>query len=509
MSESLYSKFRKLWDPASIFMEAADGRLWRYGDLERITADLSRRLRGLGLRKGDRIVAQIERSPWSLFLYFASLRAGLVWVPLNPRASKAELSPIIAEVEPSILVGNAHLVEALRQLVRGTNVRVLTLDDDDGGNLLQLPMADVEPDAEVKGDDIAAILFTSGTTGRPKGAVMPHNHLIRKARILGRAFEWTQNDRLLHVMPLNHAHGLFMTIHCVVEAGASMILMPRFETRDVVERLPSVTVLSGVPTMYARMLTDPMLTEKSRDIRLFISASAPLPPDLLIKFRGLTGHTIVESWGTSETLTLTAQPLLGERRIGSVGQPLPEVDVRVVDETGRKLPTGEVGHLEVRGPTRFAGYWKSSELDHTLFRKDGFLRIGDLGFIDEDRYITIVGRSSDVIITGGYKVYPKEIEHVLEQHAEISKAAVFGLPHPEYGEAVSAAIEVVSGYEIEVDRILCELRGVLVGYKVPKAVFVVDSLPRTELGKIRRNDLIKSFRTHFEHKGALSVKVGP
>lgn len=497
MSESLYSVLRRGVEPARLFLVTPEGRRWLYGDLDAATAHYARRLRAFGLLKGDRVVAQLDKSVWALFLYLACLRTGIVFIPLNPELRPNELGPILADADPRLFVCRSNAAPQARA-VAPRQIWMRTLNSDGTGSFADAPDNgfETEVDAPVTGDDIAAIIFTSGTTGRPKGAMMPHGHLLAKALALTEALEWQRSDVLLHAMPIHHSHGLFMTTHCVLAAGASMLFLPRFDAAEVVDILPKVTVFSGIPTMYTRMLSEPPLRERCQGVRLFISASAPLPPSTFDKFQERTGHNIIECWGMTETMTNTANPIRGEQRRGSVGLALPGVELRAVDGAGHILAAGEAGVLEVRSRTRFAGYWRREGEGQAVFR-DNFFVTGDIGRFDAGGYLTIVGRSKDVVISGGYNVYPREVELALEQMDGISRAAVFGLPHPDYGEAVTAAIETDPGRALEPEDIIRRAKVVLSSYKVPKAVLFVDSLPRTDSGKVRKSDLVVKFKGIF------------
>jgi malonyl-CoA/methylmalonyl-CoA synthetase len=500
----LYTTFKAGWNPGATFLETPGGRCWTYAELDQITAACCARFSTLGVGHGARLVALLERSPWNLFLYLACLRAGVVYVPLSAQLTASELAPVLAEVEPSLLVCSTSMLESIRPMVEGTGTPVLTLDADGTGSFAETaPTANGDADADVKADDIAAIMFTSGTTGRPKGAVIPHGHLVMKARSLVEGLEWRGSDRLLHAMPLHHAHGLFMTTHCVLAVGASILLAPRFDAAEAIALLPSVTVFSGVPTMYSRMASVPGLRENSRAIRVFVCASAPLPPDVFSRFEHSSGHQLVECWGMSETMTNTANPLHEPRKPGSAGKLLPGVEIRVTDADGTGLPPGRVGVLSIRSATRFSGYWHRPEAEQPRFR-DGFYVTGDIGYFDPQGYLSIVGRTSDVIISGGNNVYPREVELALEQLQGVVKAAVFGLPHPDFGEAVAAAIEPAPGAEFNqsgIDAVIQALRQTLSGYKVPKALFVVGDLPLTALGKIQRGALKARFADQFMQAG--------
>lgn len=461
-----------------------------------MTADLSLRLQAAGLVLGERVVSVVERSEWNIFLYLACVRAGLIYVPLNPRLTPAELSPIMADADPALVICDPELEPSLVALLPAGQAPVWTLDTSGRGSVLEQRLAEGSPDVELPLGHPAAIIFTSGTTGRPKGALLPHELFVGKARSLGSAVGYTAQDRLLHALPLYHAHGLFMTLHCVLNAGASILLLPKFDAREVVANLPEVTMFSGVPTMYKRLLDEPGLKDRAAAMRLFISGSAALPREVFTAFEERAGHRILECWGMSETMTNTANPLNGERRPGSVGKALPGVTVRVVDELGQVVPPGVPGTLEVGFTTPFGGYWRRPPSEQPVMR-DGHMITGDIGVINEDGYLTIVGRTSEAIISGGYNVYPREVEIALEELPEVARAAVFAVRHPDFGEAVAAAVETAAGAQVDPPDVMRKLRSRLVNYKVPKAVFVEGALPLTELGKIQRSVLARKYADHF------------
>lgn len=489
--------FRDAWQPDSTFLHTPDGRRWTYRDLDAITADLSLRLRAARLQVGDRLAAVVERSEWNFFLYLACARAGVIYVPLNPKLTAAELSPIVADADPALLVCDPALVSMHAGIFAGLAGQCRTLDRAGKGSLMDLPPFDGEPDIELPPGAAAAIIFTSGTTGRPKGALMPHDLFVGKARSLGAALGYSPGDCLLHTLPTHHAHGLFMTLHCVLGAGASILFLPRFDAAEVVRQLPQATLFSGVPTMYKRLLDEAGLSEGARSVRLFISGSAALPREVFAAFERAAGHRILECWGMSETMTNTANPLLGERKAGSAGKVLPGVSLRVVDEAGRVLPPDVPGVLEVGFTAPFGGYWRRPAAEQPVIR-GGRMVTGDIGSLDIDGYLTIVGRTSELIISGGYNVYPREVEIALEELPEVGRAAVFGVPHADFGEAVVAAVEPAPGAAIDAAEVLRKLRSRLVGYKLPKALFVETALPMTELGKIQRNMLAKKFCDCFD-----------
>lgn len=500
-SQSLFDAFRPAWREGALFLRTPQGKRFTYADLDAITAGLSRRLQRARLRVGDRLVALVRRSEWNIFLYLACVRAGVVYVPLNPQFTAAELVPVLADAEPGAVVCDPALVPLLRSIFTATAPPLYTLDAMGVGSLQQISPADVNPDVSLPECQAAAIIFTSGTTGRPKGVLMPHELFVGKARALGQALGYTAHDRLLHTMPLYHAHGLFMTLHCVLSVGASILLLPKFDSRDIVRHLPEVSVFSGVPTIYARLLGEPGLKENAAAMRLFISGSAALPPDVFMAFEQRSGHRILECWGMSETMTNTANPLHGERRPGSVGKALPGVTLRVVDGAGQPLASGLAGTLEVGFTSPFGGYWRRAPSEQPVVR-NGSIVTGDVGFINDDGYLTIVGRTSDMIISGGYNVYPREVEVALEELAEIGRAAVFAVPHPDYGEAVVAAVEPAANAQVDPAGVLGKLRHRLVGYKRPKAVFLEAALPLTELGKIQRSVLARKYADHFTQLSA-------
>jgi len=497
---SAYTIFKRNWIRSDCFLETVEGQRWTYADLDAITDTCSRRLQGLGLKKGERLVSQLERSPWNLFLYLACMRAGVIYVPLSPGLTMAEAGPIIDDVEPALLVCDPALETRAVTLMHGASERVLTMDVDGAGSFERLAAGAMAPDVEVAFDDDAVILFTSGTTGRPKGAVLPHHHFALRAHSLVQGLGYRRDDKLLHTLPLYHAHGLFMTTHCVLCSGASILLLPRFDPAEVVKHLPRVTMFSGVPTMYKRLLGTPMLGENSRAMRLFIVGSAALPPDVFARFEEQTGQRIVECWGMTETMTNCANPIAGLRKPGSAGKPLPGVQVYAAGPDGQPLPPGQPGALTLKATTRFSGYWRRPEAEQPRYR-DGFFTTGDIGYIDEDGYLIIVGRNSDVIISGGFNVYPREVELALEQMEGVGRAAVFGLPHPDFGEAVTAAVEYHGSAPLQVAELQAKLKLCLASYKVPKAVFPVAHLPLTELGKIQRRVLVEQFKDHYASAG--------
>jgi len=504
MTDNLYGRFRQrfLAHCARPFLTCEDGRRYTYAELEQASGRCARRLTQLGLRPGDRLVTQIDKTPEAVVLYLACLRAGVIYVPLNTAYQAAEVAYFLADAEPRAVVCRPQAVPVMAELPARQGIpHVLTLDAAGRGSVPE-GLGSLEPDypdVPVGPHDVAALLYTSGTTGHPKGAMLTHGHLWAKADTLTRLWGWRWEDTLLHAMPIFHTHGLFLSLHCVLASGAGMLFLPRFEVETAIRCLPRCTVFTGVPTMYTRLLASPALDAAAcRTMRLFLAASAPLAAETFQAFRARTGHSILECWGLTETLTNAANPLEGERRPGTVGFPVPGVEVRVADAAGRLQPPGEVGGLEVRPAQMFAGYWRQPDATAAAFRPDGFFITGDLGRVAADGVVTIVGRATDLIISGGYNVYPKEVEIAIDRVAGVAASAVIGVPHPDFGEGVLAVIERrLGGGALAEGEILQQLRGALAPFKVPKRVLLVDALPRNALGKVEKHVLRTRYQDVF------------
>lgn len=504
MTDNLYVRFRNRFLPhlSRPFLECEDGRLCTYAELEQASGRFARRLHELGLRQGDRLVTQIHKTPGAVFLYLACLRAGIIYVPLNTAYQSAEVAYFLADSAPKAVVCRPQAYALMADLAARQRIpHVSTLDATDGGSFAEGGEAldPCYPEVEVEAGDVAALLYTSGTTGRPKGAMMTHGQLWAKADALTRLWGWRQEDVLLHAMPIFHTHGLFLSMHSVLASGAGMVFQSRFDAERTIRLLPRCTVFTGVPTMYSRMLASPALdAEACRNMRLFISGSAPLPAETFYAFRERTGHAILECWGMTETLTNTSNPLCGARRAGTVGLPVPGVELRVTDEGGRLRPKGEPGVLEVGTAQMFAGYWRRPDDTRAAFRPDGFFITGDLGRVDDDGVVTIVGRATDLIISGGYNIYPKEVEAVIARIDGVVDSAVVGIPHPDFGELVVAVVERQPGRgELTEAGIIDRLKGELAIFKVPKRVLIVDALPRNDIGKVQKNVLLERYRDAF------------
>ena len=475
---------------------------WR--DLERGTAMLANLLDSLDLPAGARIAVQTEKSVEALMLYLAVLRAGFVYLPLNTAYQSSEIGYFIANAEPSVVVCSGKNFGWVSKIAFQAGTRhVFTLNDDRSGSLLDraATRSDHHTPAHKSPDELAAILYTSGTTGRSKGAMLSHGNLLSNAQTLKNYWGWRADDVLIHTLPIFHVHGLFVASHGALLAGAKMIWFNRFDPKAVVARLPEATVFMGVPTLYVRLLAEPAFTRAAcRNMRLFVAGSAPLLLETFNAFRERSGHAIVERYGMSETVMLSSNPYAaadGERRGGTVGFPLPGVQLRVQDEKGQPLRSGEVGGIEVKGPNVFKGYWRMPEKTAEEFTPDLWFKTGDVGKIDERGYVVIVGRSKDLIITGGYNVYPAEVEALLNDMAGVAESAVIGVPHPDFGEGVVAVVVARAGAAPDASELIAELKSRIANFKIPKHLFVVPELPRNTMGKVQKNLLREQHKALF------------
>jgi len=478
-------------------IETPDGRCWTWRDLDRATGRLANLLASLRLPAGSRVAAQVDKSVEALCLYLATLRAGHVFLPLNPAYRGAEVEYFVGNAEPAVVVCAPGHLDWVTPIARAHRVRrVWTLGDDRRGTLLEAAAPHRDAFRTVtRGDgDLAAILYTSGTTGRSKGAMLSHGNLASNARVLHRYWRWRCGDVLLHALPIFHVHGLFVAAHGALLSGSRTIWLPRFDAKAVLEALPRATVFMGVPTMYVRLLDEPGFdAQRTRGMRLFVSGSAPLLTETFRQFERRTGHRILERYGMSETVMLTSNPYDGNRVAGTVGLPLPGVDVRIVDDTARVCGTGEIGGIQVRGPNVFSGYWRMPEKTREDFTADGWFRTGDVGRWDANGYLSIAGRSRDLIISGGFNVYPKEVESYLDELPGVAESAVFGVPHRDFGEAVVAAVVPRPGASPHEGELIAALKTRIAGFKVPKRVHLLDELPRNAMGKVQKNLLRERF----------------
>ncbi|HEX8986884.1 MAG TPA: malonyl-CoA synthase [Rhodocyclaceae bacterium] len=471
-----------------------DRRAWTYGDIARASARMANLLFALGLQAGDRVAVQVEKTPEALILYLACLRAGMAYLPLNPAYRRHEIEYFLGDAEPGLFVCRPQAREMADAAAREAGVRhVLELDDAGRGSLIDAaaPHGDDFETVHRDADDLAAILYTSGTTGRSKGAMLTHRNLAVNAHALHAAWRFQPGDVLLHMLPIFHVHGLFVACHCALLNGSAMLFEPKFDARRAVALLPESTIFMGVPTYYVRLLAEPAFSREScRNIRLFVSGSAPLLRETFEDFRQRTGHVILERYGMTEGGMFASNPYDGERRAGTVGFPLPCTEIRVVHDAGNACAAGEVGNIQVRGDNVFAGYWRLPEKTREEFTADGWFRTGDLGSWSGDGYLSISGRSKDLVITGGLNVYPKEIEELIDALPGVAESAVIGVPHPDYGEAVTAVVVRQKndiGAALTEAGIVDALRGELAGFKLPKRVHLVDDLPRNAMGKVQKN----------------------
>ncbi len=513
MSENLYDILAKgfpadrsrpaLRLPAAS-LAAADDRILSYADLEAQAGRYARLLTELGVKPGDRVAVQTEKSANAVFFYLGAVKMGAVYLPLNVGYTGAEIEYFLGDATPALAVCRPEAEAAMREIAARTGVpHVHTMDDAGGGSLSEAAAA-LEPLAEsypAAADELAAILYTSGTTGRSKGAMLTHGNLSSNALALKQLWGFRDGDVLLHMLPIFHVHGLFVAINTTLANGSEMVFLPKFDAETAIALLPRCSVMMGVPTFYVRLLAQAGFTrEVAANMRLFVSGSAPLLEETFQAFETRVGQRILERYGMTECGMITSNPYAEtpgrERRAGTVGFPLPEVTVRVADEDGRALGPEEIGVLEVKGPNVFKGYWQMPEKTAEEFRDDGYFITGDLSKIDAEGYVHIVGRAKDLVISGGYNVYPKEIELVIDQLDGVAESAVIGLPHPDFGEAVTAVVKR-SG-EIGEEEIIAACGRELARFKVPKRVFFVAELPRNTMGKVQKADLRKIYGETFK-----------
>ncbi|WP_439372254.1 malonate--CoA ligase [Bradyrhizobium sp. DASA03120] len=502
---NLFSRlFDGLDNPARLAIETQDGAQISYGDLVARAGQMANVLVARGVKPGDRVAVQVEKSVANIVLYLATVRAGAVYLPLNTAYTLNELDYFIGDAEPSLVVCDPSKAEGLAQIAAKVKAKVETLGADGKGSLTEAADKANSEFATVQraGDDLAAILYTSGTTGRSKGAMLTHDNLASNSLSLVDYWRFTDKDVLIHALPIYHTHGLFVATNVTLFARASMIFLPKLDPDLIIRLMARATVLMGVPTFYTRLLQNPGLShETTKHMRLFISGSAPLLADTHREWSARTGHAVLERYGMTETNMNTSNPYDGERVPGAVGFPLPGVSVRVTDpETGRELPREEIGVIEVKGPNVFKGYWRMPEKTKSEFRPDGFFITGDLGKIDDKGYVHILGRGKDLVISGGFNVYPKEIESEIDAMPGVVESAVIGVPHADFGEGVTAVLVCNKGADVSEASVLKALDGRLAKFKMPKRVFVVDELPRNTMGKVQKNVLRDTYKDIYAKK---------
>ncbi len=474
-------------------MRVADGKSWSYAEVVALSGRFANLLQARGVQAGDRVAVQVDKSVEAIALYLATIRAGAVFLPLNSAYTRAEVGYFLDDAEPRVFVCSSNREAEFE----GVGAQLVTLDGDGNGSLMQAAhMQAVEFDNVTRGpQDLAAILYTSGTTGLSKGAMLSHDNLFSNSKTLVDYWRFTADDVLLHALPIFHTHGLFVATNVIMIAGGSMIFLARFDLDQMIAQLPFVTTLMGVPTFYTRLLAD---SRFDRDLvahmRLFISGSAPMLAETHVEFEQRTGHRILERYGMTETNMNTSNPYEGERRAGSVGFPLPGVEIKISNpETGTELAVGETGMIEIRGPNVFLGYWRKPERTALELRDDGFSISGDLGKIDTDGYLHILGREKDLIISGGYNIYPRQIETEIDALDGVLESAVFGIAHTHLGETVAAAVVPVEGAELDGEQLIKALEPVLARFKLPRKIFIIDELPRNAMGKVQKNSLRESY----------------
>ncbi len=489
----------------AVAVETDNGLAYSWRDLERATAMMANLLVSLKLPEGARVAVQVEKSVEAMMLYLATLRAGYVFLPLNTAYQSAEIEYFIGNAEPAVVVCSRQNFGWVSKIAfKAGTQNVFTLDDDRTGSLLERAAhcSDQHTVAVRQADDLAAILYTSGTTGRSKGAMLSHGNMLSNALVLKDYWGWKPGDVLIHALPIFHVHGLFVALHGALINGSKMIWLSKFAPALVLAKLPEATVFMGVPTLYVRLLAEPGLDKHAvRNMRLFISGSAPLLIETFTEWQKSTGHTILERYGMSETAMLTSNPYEpsqgGERRGGTVGFALPGVDVRVQGDDGQAVPTGEIGGIQVKGPNIFKGYWCMPEKTAEEFTPDGYFKTGDVGKVDAQGYITIVGRSKDLIISGGYNVYPAEIEGYINELSGVAESALVGVPHPDFGEVGVAVVVAKAGATLDAGQLVAALKSKLANFKIPKQCFVVGELPRNTMGKVQKNLLREQHKALF------------
>ncbi|WP_343616498.1 malonyl-CoA synthase [Novosphingobium sp.] len=492
--------------PDAPFLILPDGAVLTYAAALARSGQIAGLFRARGVQPGDRIAVQVEKSATALLTYLAALRIGAVYLPLNTGYTAGELRFFLSDAQPALLIHRPEDEAAMAALCAEIGVPArLMLDAQGGGEVSDLAdqQAADSPVHSVQDDDLAAILYTSGTTGRSKGAMLSQGNLASNAETLREYWRYTADDRLLHALPIFHTHGLFVATNITIAAGAAIILLPKFDVKELVRLMPQANVLMGVPTFYSRLLGEPGFTrDLAAHMRLFVSGSAPLSAEVHKEFSALTGHAILERYGMTETNMNTSNPYDGDRVPGSVGFPLPGVELRITDpETGRVLPQGEVGGIEVRGPNVFKGYWRLPEKTAEELRADGFFITGDLGVIDARGYVSIVGRAKDLIICGGFNVYPAEVEALIDAIPGVAESAVIGIPHPDMGEGVVAVVQSRNP-DLDEAQVIAALSGELARFKQPRRVVFVPELPRNTMGKIQKKQLREVYGDLFAKAGA-------
>ena len=495
---NLYSSYKEGFvnNLEGTFLYDGKGLKITYRELDSETAKLANGLKALGLSAGDRVTVQVDKCIEMVYLYLACIRSNFIFHPLNPAYKENELSYFLDDAKPSLFISNEETISSISGLNLDHNIdHLFILNNDGSGNFIDITTSENNfITVDCSEDDIAALLYSSGTTGKPKGIMLSHGNISSNAESLVKAWGFQESDCLLHALPIYHVHGLFVALGCVLMTGSKLKWLESFDVDEVLKSIPECTVMMGVPTYYTRLLKrDALAQELTKQIRLFISGSAPLLEETFNEFHQRTNHQILERYGMTETNMNTSNPLKGDRIPGTVGLPLDDVQVRVVDEENNALSQGEIGNLQVKGPNVFKGYWEKPEKTKEDFSKDGFFKTGDKGLIDEGGYVSIIGRSKDMIISGGLNVYPKEIESLIDKIDGVLESAVIGLNDEDLGEKVVAVIVPEENKMLEEKEVISEIKDQLAGFKAPKEVKFIDQLPRNAMGKVQKNILRETF----------------
>tara|TARA_B110000090_G_scaffold102807_1_gene115472 strand:- start:2945 stop:4459 length:1515 start_codon:yes stop_codon:yes gene_type:complete len=498
LANPLYdSLFGQHLESEAVFLHLPEEQSLTYGDFLRLVAQYAGAFTDIGLVTGDRVAVQIEKSPQALAVYTACVQAGLVFLPLNTAYTADETTYFVENSGAGIVLSDANKRNALVPIAKSCGAQLATLNADGTGSFAAKAAGfpTVFDTVPREAGDLAALLYTSGTTGRSKGAMLTQNNLLSNALNLQKEWRFTASDVLIHALPIFHTHGLFVASNITMLSGSSMIFLPKFNLDQIISEMPRATTMMGVPTFYTRLLSDVRFTKDlANHMRLFVSGSAPLLAATHVQFEERTGHRILERYGMTETNMNTSNPFDGERRAGTVGFPLPGIELKITDSnTGETLPQGEIGEIEVRGPNIFKGYWQMSEKTAEELRSDGFFITGDLGQIDADGYVSIVGRNKDLIISGGYNIYPKEIELLLDDQQGVLESAVIGVPHPDFGESVMGILVARPDQELDIESIRKNIRKSLARFKQPQKLVVVLELPRNTMGKVQKKALREMF----------------
>lgn len=479
------------------FLHLPDGKILTHAAFLAVAAQFGHVFAGLGLKAGDRIAVQVEKSPECLAIYAACAQSGLVFLPLNTAYTAQEVAYFFEDSGAALIICDGGAEAQIAPIAHRLSAALLTLNADSTGTLMDAaaPMPTVLATTPRGDGDLAALLYTSGTTGRSKGAMLSQRNLLSNAETLASEWQFTNADVLLHALPIFHTHGLFVAVNVTLIAGGSMVFMPKLDVDALIAWMPRATSLMGVPTFYTRLLQDARFDATlTAGMRVFISGSAPLLAETHLQFEQRTGHRILERYGMTETNMNTSNPYNGERRAGTVGHPLPGVELKITDpETGETLPDGEIGQIEVRGDNVFQGYWQMPDKTAAELRADGYFITGDLGRRDADGYVHIVGRNKDLIISGGYNIYPKEVELVLDVQPAVLESAVIGVPDADFGESVLGILVAQDGQTPDIPAIMKAVGASLASFKHPRRLLIVDELPRNTMGKVQKNILRDRF----------------